>query len=259
MKPSRKTLQERILRALADSQIGHTPREIHSLFQLISSQFGDSQPPDDHMMLEALWSLVSQGLIILDFQGISPIAAYITPDGKAAAEDEDPNPDFPPMYLDLLADQVPQLSDLVTAYVKEALRTYGARSYLATSVMLGVASEGALLEMADAFAEWMDREKGQDRLKRMLETGRDTFSRILEEVRKRLASHQADISDTLKDGLDAIMSVADVLRNYRNDAGHPTGATPTREECFRLFVVLPGYVERLYGLKEFFAERSPSA
>jgi hypothetical protein len=175
----------------------------------------------------------------------------ITSKGKAAASDALFNPDFPPKYLERLRAKVPNLGDPVERYVRESLRAFEVEAFLASAVMLGVASEGATLELAESFAEWLDA-KGQDKLKKMLAPGKESYATILQVVRTRLASNLPDLPDVLGDGLDAKMALADILRGYRNEAGHPTGKTPSREESFETLVLFPAYAERVYGLNAFF-------
>jgi hypothetical protein len=50
---------------------------------------------------------------------------------------------------------VPGISDVVKGYAQEALFAYNARLYRASAVMLGVASEAAVLEVAAALATIM--------------------------------------------------------------------------------------------------------
>ena len=50
---------------------------------------------------------------------------------------------------------VPAISSTVKAYAEEALHAYNARLYRASAVMLGVASEAAVLEVATALTTLM--------------------------------------------------------------------------------------------------------
>jgi hypothetical protein len=47
-------------------------------------------------------------------------------------------------------------------------------------------------------------------------------------------------------------TIADLLRIYRNDSGHPTGKQISREDAYSNLRVFMSYMERLYKLKAFF-------
>lgn len=102
-----------------------------------------------HEVQEGVWSLVAQGLAYLDTSQIeaSNWAVRITAAGRAVLADEEFNPHDPAGYMDRLVANVPGMSDIVTAYMREALGAFNSQLYLASTVMLGVASEAAFLEM----------------------------------------------------------------------------------------------------------------
>ena len=228
-------------------------KERSSLFGRVSAGFADGSGPPDLELDQALWRLVSLGLAFPVFESVSPISVYLTPGGKAVATTSDATPDFPPQYLARLTARIPGVSAEVLRYVKEALRAYEVTAYLAATVMLGVASEGAMLQMAEKLAEWLDHRFGQKQLKQLLGKKKTSYLHVLSEARSRLASHEEELPGDLADTLPAKLAVADVLRGYRNDAGHPTGKEPSKEDCYDLFLVIPGYLERIGALGGFFA------
>jgi hypothetical protein len=48
---------------------------------------------------------------------------------------------------------VPDVGSMVLQYVQESVASYNGRCYLASTVMLGVASEASFLEMARSFGD----------------------------------------------------------------------------------------------------------
>ena len=111
---------------------------------------------------QTVWSLVSQGLAYIDFSQNAPEnwKLCLTEAGHAAVRDEEFNPNDPAGYLARLVNQIPGISDDVRIYAKEALHAYNAQLYLSCSVMLGVASEAAFLELGAAFGQFLSgREK----------------------------------------------------------------------------------------------------
>ncbi len=78
-----------------------------------------------------------------------------------------------------------ELSDLAKLYVNEAVNSYYHKSYLASTVMLGVAAEAAFLELAEAFTCW-PLIRPADALTKVLADPRKTHFQKFEEFRKRL-------------------------------------------------------------------------
>src|SRR3970282_369700 len=102
------------------------------------------------------------------------------------------------------------------------VRCYTHACYLASAVMLGVASEAAFIEMAEASVNWL--QSAGVTLKKILDDPRLPYVRKFEEFRKRVESRKADLPDELADGMSLTFdAVLDLLRVRRNDAGHPTG------------------------------------
>jgi len=108
-----------------------------------------------HEVMEALWGLVADGLVYLDpsgqGSGTDNWQWKLSADGRAAAGGGAWEPRDPEGYLSRLRREAPGLDDLAVRYVREALRAFNARCYLACSVMLGVASEQAFRGLAEAF------------------------------------------------------------------------------------------------------------
>ena len=102
-------------------------------------------------VLEALWGLVGEGLVYLDSRGQSSpdnwawrlSAQGITVAGGGAWQPRDPEG-----YLRRLERHRPAVNALTVEYVAEALRAFSARAFLAASVIVGVASERAVLDVA---------------------------------------------------------------------------------------------------------------
>jgi hypothetical protein len=202
---------------------------------------------------QAFWSLVAQGLAYIDMS--QPAAENwelkLAPAGMAAVRDEDYNPDDASGYLAKLARDVPGLSEVAVMYIREALRCYTARSYLATTVMLGVASEAAMLEMAESLADHYP----DTTLRSMLDDRRVPYNRKFGEVRKCLESRKLDLPHDLTDGMSLTFdSVLDLLRVNRNDAGHPTGKCFDRDDCYIALRMAIRYLKKIAALTAFLGQ-----
>ena len=210
-----------------------------------------SDQPNPHQIMQAVWSLISQGLAYIDYSQSSADnwALYLTEAGRAAANDEEINPDDPSGYIKRLLAEVPGISQVVKGYAEEALLAYNSRLYRASTVMLGVASEAAVLDVAISLASAMKESEAGPYLE-VINAKKRNYIAKFEVFQQKLRSKKDLLPEELADGLElTINAVADLLRVYRNDAGHPTGLSVERDECFihlRMFVL---YARKLYLLK----------
>lgn len=245
-------LQRILLSLLAeprtDCRLG---RGNHYLSEAVRTKFPTQQAPSGAELHQAFWSLVAQGLAYID---MSQSAAenwtlHLTPAGRAAVRDEDYNPDDASGYLAKLAKDVPGLSPVTTMYVREAVRSYAATNYLASTVMLGVASEAAMLEMAARFAQHYK----DDALQAALNDSRIPYNKKFQEVRKRLDAKRQDLPRDLTDGMSLTFdSVLDLLRVNRNDTGHPTGKHFDRDDCYIALRIAIRYLKKIAALTALF-------
>jgi hypothetical protein len=176
----------------------------------------------------------------------------LTDAGSDAPNDRETNPNNQGAYLERLRRRVPLVSDVVMRYVREAVDTFNRRNHLASTIVIGVASEAAFLEMARSFARWLPEPDGSAFLTRV-ENRVNSFSRKFEDFRNKLEPRSkelpSELAENLKLNLDGI---ANLLRLNLNEAGHPTGSHPTHDDCYDQQYVFVGYMRRMYDLKAFF-------
>ena len=246
MNPSQ--VQDLLLRVLVrggDTRLGRGQHYFHATIRREAPDIGHRS------VMQAVWALIGQALAYIDYS--QPAAEnwelHLTEAGRAAALDEEVNPDNPHGYLKRLSSDIPGLSMIVRSYTEEALRAYNARLYRASTVMLGVASESAVLEVASSFAKRMPEAES----KRFLETIKSRRQNIVTKFstfRSKLESSKSDLPQELADGLDlTVNSVADLLRTYRNDAGHPTNRNIDRDDAYTHLCLFVRYARKLYALK----------
>lgn len=189
----------------------------------------------DWVVHAAIWSLVGDGLVYLDPAGQESAGTLdnwrwrLSPKGIAAATGTTWEPANAPAYLQRLRARSPGLDLAAETYVREALGAYGARCYLASSVMLGVAAEHVFERVAAAFVRAFP--DGNERLAELLADERSTHFRRLAEFRKRFEPRWAEMPADLADAI-VLDAVADLLRVTRNEAGHPTGRTVDEETAY---------------------------
>jgi len=247
-------VQSLMLRLLASGNIdARLGRGEHYLAEAVRRAAPEGQRPTSRQIMEAVWSLVGQGLAYIDLSqtGHENWTLHLSSAGDSAAKDEGFNPDDPAGYMRKLLEEIPSLSATVKGYADEALRAYNAGLYRSSAVMLGVASEAAVLEVARSLALGLPANEGRKYLE-TIDSQRQAYLAKFDSFRKKLQCKKNDLPDDLADGLDLTMSaVADLLRIYRNDAGHPTAKHVQREDCFIHLRMFVRYAKKLYDLKSY--------
>ena len=214
----------------------------------------------DEQIMEGVWSLIGQGLAYINYLQPAPEnwSLEITAQGRAVVNDEGINPDDPAGYIQNLHREVPGLSEIVKSYAHEALSAYNARLYRSSVVMLGVASEAAVLEVASVLAQKIGEKRKQQYLNE-IKSPKRSYQAKFDDFRRKLESRKDSMPDELTINLDLTMnSVGELLRVYRNNAGHPTGEVTSRHDCFTFLHMFVQYAKRLYAIKSHL-ENSPTS
>jgi hypothetical protein len=166
----------------------------------VSAELGCRQ----HEVWEAVWGLVADGLVYLDTEGqgsgTDSWRWKLSAAGVRVVEGGPWEPREPEGYLRRLRRQVPELDPLALRYVEEALRAFNAHCYLATSVMLGVASEAVFNRLAAAFVT--ASEGSAAKLEKLIDDPSMTYFARFVELRKRLDP----IRDSLPNGLGDVLT-----------------------------------------------------
>ncbi|GAA4756468.1 hypothetical protein GCM10023328_45300 [Modestobacter marinus] len=204
-----------------------------------------------HQASEALWALVGDGLAYLDRAGqgsgtdnwrwrASALGIKVAAGGGWEPRD-------PTGYLKRLRERAPSMDVATLRYVEEALGAFNARCFLATSVMLGVASESAFGHLAQAFIDGQPGDSPQ--MRKLLTNPASSYYKRFEEFRKRLEPIRSDLPTGLADNL-TLDAIADLLRVSRNDAGHPTGQIIDEDTAFTHLQVAARYLVKMTELTE---------
>lgn len=212
-------------------------------------------------IVQTCWQLLADGLVFIDFAGQSSADNWkwaLTERGaRAARGDRDYEPDDPEGYLALLESRLSGLDPGVKVYATEALNSYAARCYVASSVMLGVASERAFLLLAEAFLATLTGEEAE-RFRATLANSRQTFHTKFSEFRKRFEPRRNALPDNLSNNLALTFDgVLDLLRTTRNDGGHPSGRYLNKRDAYINLQLFGRYMERLEGLRQHFLNPEP--
>ena len=169
----------------------------------------------------------------------------VTSYGKRILEGGDPYFSYDvDSYERRIKHELPDIDDTTLVYLKEAMQAFRAGCILSTSVMLGVATEHTFLILAEAadksptYTQHFSSVSQQFGILRKV----NKFKNILDQYTK-------DIPSDIREDLDThFASILSVIRNYRNQAGHPTGKVLSREQAFVLLQLFIPYCKKLYEL-----------
>lgn len=190
-----------------------------------------------------VWDLVVQGIVTFTSQGYPWLR--VTEYGKKVAEAEGPVPYDPAGYLDHIKTKAVGISELALEYIQEAIKCFRGGAYRATAVMLGVASEEAFLQLISAFEKKYGVAIIPDKFK--------PFQQLREDFKKKFEPHKNELSSDIKNNIEQTLNgIYDLIKNGRDDSGHPTGIDITREEILASFSVLPLYLERIQKMVNFY-------
>lgn len=126
----------------------------------------------------------------------------------------------------------PILSELQKQYLFEACECGDKNNLLSATVMLGASAEILLLDLSRAYKIYLDNQNdinASDAFERKVVKARCAHDRLTEFLKR--ATSNAGLFQSL--GLEDInlnFSFFDVIRQTRNDSGHPTGSNITLEQ-----------------------------
>lgn len=126
----------------------------------------------------------------------------------------------------------PNLSDLQKRYLFEACECGDKNNLLSATVMLGASAEILLLELCKAYKIYLDNQGdtiAADAFDKRVVNARCAHDRLTE-FSKRANSNAALFKRLGFENINLNFSFLDVIRQTRNDSGHPTGNTITLEQ-----------------------------
>jgi hypothetical protein len=149
-------------------------------------------------------------------------------------------------FLSLLKTEVPDISSEAVTYLDEAVGAFYAGCLLASCVMLGVAAEVEFLRLAELAA--------------LHPTHGTRFSAVANKktVHQKIMKFHECLKPILPDlphkaiaDLEAnLLAIQSVLRIARNEAGHPTGAKPERENVYVYLQLFVPFARQLMRLRQ---------
>jgi hypothetical protein len=208
-----------------------------------------STDPLAERILSVCWELVLEGLYTPGGSIQHPSIAFLrlTRYGQECFDAGELTPHDPDDYLKRLRSLCPVMDSTTLLYVEEALGTFRVGRFLSTVVMIGVAAESLWIRLAESVKMALDTPVKQQSFEK--ETRGAKIKRLHDEVLKRLRQASTMLPPDLDSKITQhLHGIADLTRQTRNTAGHPTGRLLNRQESFALLLLFPTYCETVCRL-----------
>lgn len=214
---------------------------------------------DADTFIDVFWGLFHEGLITLGLDDANNGFPWyrLSPFGRRIIENHDTHFYHDVQsYTDRLKQEIPDLDEVTLVYLKEAMQAFRSNCQLAATVMLGVAAEHIFLDLLEAAANSPNFGDKFAPAKKE----RQTLS-MMTKFRKALETQTSDFPRSLREDLETRFDgIQSIIRQYRNEAGHPTGKFIDREQVYVLLQLFVSYAKKIYELKNYYsASRDPSA
>jgi hypothetical protein len=205
---------------------------------------------DRELFLEVFWELFRQGIITLGLNDSNrefPFCRLSRLGARLIANQDTYFFHDVTTYTKLLKQEIPNIDPVTLLYVQEAMQAFRAGCILSSTVMLGVATEHTFLLLTEAVNQSPTHSKhfaGVAKERTVLQKV-NKFRHLLDQQLKTLPP---DIKEDLETRFAGILSV---IRTFRNQAGHPTGHIPDREQTYVLLNLFVPYCRKMYELRDY--------
>jgi hypothetical protein len=203
---------------------------------------------------DILWELMFQGVILPGFDNSNQNLPWfhITEYGRMVLEENEFLPHDPTKYLEFFRAQIKDMDQTLIKYLTESLDCFTKGSLIASTVMLGVASERMFLLLCVAMSNALidiTESKKFEKIKNAnsMKPKQDWVTNKINDINKK---YPKKLPDDIETNLNGIFNF---IRKQRNDLGHPQEIIPnvTREQSYINLRIFPGYCKIVNEVIEF--------
>jgi hypothetical protein len=210
----------------------------------------------ESLTLQIYYDLSLERVLVPGTGSLSSLQCYqwpfyqVTDYGKRALQEREYSPYDPSGYISRLKSELPDIDETIIRYVEESLRCLQAGCLLGAAVMIGGASEMAIILLIEQFGTAItDPQKKQDYESK---TSTWIITKKYKAFRDSLDRVSGGLPKEMRDMLGQLPGAFDLIRRIRNEAGHPTGTPITRDAIHASHILFPGYCKYVYTLLEHF-------
>lgn len=211
------------------------------------------QSCDKDKVREIIWNLIIERIMTIGMNSSNPSWPFLrlTDYGQVVVQSTTPTPHDPSGYINRIKNEIPNIDPIILIYLEECLNTYNINALLSSTITLGCASEKALLLLIEAYTmAFQDISRKQ---KFINNTSGKMIKRQFEEFSKSITTIIGHIPSDVSDGLNTVLlGIFEMIRNNRNDAGHPTGKSISKEQAYANIQVFIPYCKKIYQLINYF-------
>jgi hypothetical protein len=215
-------------------------------------------PPSDVSNVRSIiWRLVGLGILTPraindDRNQFFELTIY----GKQVLKDTKESPYDPLGFIKQLTLDCPNLESDTVDYIKEGLNCFLSRYLRAASVMIGLASENEILKMIEQYAKTLDANSEPAFEKSILKC--QNIKQKFDILYNNLLQDKRNLPMAVRELDTWLQGVFQVIRLYRNDAGHPIGVNPSSEDIYANLVLFRTYAHYVSGLKQYLVSKAIS-
>lgn len=207
-------------------------------------------PERDRLALQELtWELIIQGILAPGADWSNPNLPFVrvTEYGKRCLAESTILPHDYGTYLETIKQVTPNTNATFLLYLTESVEAFNKALYISCTVNLGIASEQLTLLLVDAYKAAIKSPTNVTKFEQAINKQRHIAYQF-EELYKRLTANKTALPDDIADNLDMVRFLEEIIRKERNDAGHPTGRSFTREEALVLLIAFPAHYKTVVKL-----------
>lgn len=176
---------------------------------------------------------------------------HVTAYGEKVLENTEYQPHDQNGYLQKIKAEISTIDPVIIRYLEECLSCFRRNLLLSSAVMLGCASEKAVLLLIEAFGTTLQQTNKEDYEK---ETNTFIIRRKYNALWSRLEPIAKSLPNNLGNNLESIIhNTFDIIRTTRNEAGHPSDNVIEKETVHANLLLFPIFCKRIYKLIDHFS------
>ncbi len=223
---------------------------IHAIDYQIRRRAPEYERHEILKLQEIIWELLLQGILSPGKNSLNlnlPFV-HVTEYGARCLEEDALVLHDPDGYLERLQQHVGSpLDEVIRESVRESLLAFLAGRYVAAVAMLGMTAERCLDLLIVAFSKAIADQTRREAFEGALKDAARSIKGRSDVLRGELLS--LPLPTALLDDLDVQMSgLINIVRNARDDAGHPTVRTADRDTAHANLLLFPQICKRIYEL-----------
>lgn len=202
---------------------------------------------------EVFWQLMFQGVILPGHGANQELPFFhITEYGQKVLNEEKIIPHDPTGYLDNFQNNINNPDPIVEFYLTESLQCFNTGNFVASIVMLGVASEKMFLLLCDAVSNSLTSKKEMSKFQNIL--NKISMKEKQDWLTRKIINMDEKIKKQLPENIETtLMGIFSLIRLERNDLGHPNGKglNVTRDDAYVYLRLFPSYCKVITQVIQF--------